>query len=193
MHRGFKSWAEEEALKQRERLGLQPTSRLSARALAEDYRIRLILPAEIPNMTPDDLAQLVQVDPDSWSAFTVVYQDRALIVCNPTHTQKRFESDVMHELAHRLCGHHPSRIIQLLGTDLNLREYDANQEEEAAWLGGCLQLSRPALLWASRQGMTQAQVSDLYVASSHMVAYRMNVTGVDRQLAAMRRKNLKRD
>jgi len=49
-------------------------------------------------------------------------------------------------------------------------------------LGGCLQIPRPALLWALRRQMTTPEIADHYGASEKMVRYRRNVTGVDAQM-----------
>ena len=52
----------------------------------------------------------------------------------------------MHEMAHLICKHKPAELVPVGGFPFSLREYDAVQEEEANWLGACLQLPRPALL-----------------------------------------------
>jgi len=52
----------------------------------------------------------------------------------------------MHELAHLIIGHEPARVVVSPDMILAVRTYDQGQEEEAAWLSGCLLLPRPALL-----------------------------------------------
>jgi Zn-dependent peptidase ImmA (M78 family) len=186
MRRGFKSWAEAEALNQRQKLRLLPNDHLPAKSLAEAYSIRILTPHNLPKALPEDLKQLTKVDPESWSAFSVSFRELGLIICNPSHSQKRFESDVMHEIAHRICGHRLSQIIKFTDTDLYLREYKEDEEIEATWLGGCLQLPRSALLWALKQGLTHNQISDRFIASNAMVTYRVNITGIERQIKAAR-------
>lgn len=64
-----------------------------------------------------------------------------------------------------------------------LSRFDAAQEAEAAYLGGCLQIPREGLLWALRRHMSTAEIARHFGASELMVRYRRNVTGVDRQVA----------
>ena len=61
------------------------------------------------------------------------------ISASPSQTsESRIQSDIMHELAHVLLGHKMEEINPSLG--FPLRKYDQSQEDEAEWLGGCLQL-----------------------------------------------------
>jgi hypothetical protein len=86
----------------------------------------------------------------------------------------------MHEMAHLLCGH-PSTAFDLCG-GLALRRFVKDYEDEAAWLGGCLQLPRPALEHHVRRRRTPEQVADYFTASLDMVRYRYRITGLARQL-----------
>ena len=107
-----------------------------------------------------------------------------LVIHNPTHSPARQEADIMHEVAHVMCGHDPAEFVFLPGLPVLLRTYRKEDEEEAAWLGGCLQIPRMGLLWALTQGMIQnEQIAAHFVASVAMVRFRRNMTGVDRQLA----------
>lgn len=63
-----------------------------------------------------------------------------------------------------------------------IRSYDPVQEDEASWLGGCLQLPRSALLWAIRRGMNNDMMVDYFGASMDQVKYRRQITGVDFQV-----------
>ena len=56
MRRGYKTWAEDIALKQRELLQLQADSPLPARSLAEELEIAVVTPNQIPGMTPEVLS-----------------------------------------------------------------------------------------------------------------------------------------
>lgn len=88
----------------------------------------------------------------------------------------------MHELAHLICAHPKTRIVTLPGFPLPLREYHPDHEDEAIWLGACLQLPRNGLLWARLQGMDHEQIAAYYGASHEQVRYRLNKTGIDKQL-----------
>jgi uncharacterized protein DUF955 len=183
---GFKSKAERRAVELRSELGLRAEAPLAARRLAKHLKVAVIGPAEIPGMTPALLDRPLVVDPSSWSARTISCHGRRVIIHNTAHSPCRQESDVMHELAHLLCEHQPSELIRLDGFPCPLRKFHAEHEDEAAWLGGCLQLPRPALWWAVRAGMTEMQIVEHFTASDDMVRYRRGKTGIDRQLAHMR-------
>jgi hypothetical protein len=94
----------------------------------------------------------------------------------------------MHEIAHVLCEHEPSKFVTFNGCDFSLRTCNPEQEEEADWLCGCLKLPRESLLWAVRRGMTDEQIADHFVSSLDMVQFRRNVTGVDIQMKRSRGK-----
>lgn len=88
----------------------------------------------------------------------------------------------MHELAHILCKHHPSHMIQAANLPFALRTYDKEQEEDASWLGGCLQIPRVALLWVIEAGMSETKLLDYFGASRDLLRYRRRITGVDLQV-----------
>lgn len=67
-----------------------------------------------------------------------------------------------------------------------LRNLDVEQENEAEWLGSCLQLPRPALIYSLKRSMTIEQIAEYYNCSNDMVQYRINITGVKKQLSYMK-------
>ena len=85
----------------------------------------------------------------------------------------------MHELAHVVCGH-PSTAIDLRG-GLSLRQFVDEHEEEASWLGGCLQIPRVALARQVGRRRTPEQAGEHFTASLDMVWYRYRMTGLARQ------------
>lgn len=181
MRRGFKTWSEEQATALRLTLGIRADAPLPADRLADHLDVRLITPAEIPGITPELLETLLTKDGSGWSATTVQVDGFAVVVCNVSHSIARRESDVMHELAHIICKHPAMRLMTVAG--MRVREYSEVQEEEAAWLGGCLHLPRIALWNALRRGITVPAIMERFNASEQMVRYRRNVTGVDVQMA----------
>lgn len=183
MRRGFKTWSENQALKFRHELSLRPDEPLPAARLAEHLGIVVIAPHAVPGATHDVLAQLLKRDPSGWSAFTVAVDGLAIVVHNAAHASPRQESDLMHELAHIICRHPAMRIVTIAG--LAIREYSEAQEEEAAWLGGCLHLPRAALWSSLREGLDTPVIMTRFNASKAMVRYRRNVTGIDVQLARL--------
>ena len=88
----------------------------------------------------------------------------------------------MHEIAHIICEHPTANS----GINGSLRSYDEEQEEEARYMGGCLQITRAGLLWALRRRMTKEQIAKHFLASVDLVRYRQNVTGADKQIARER-------
>ena len=109
-HRGFKTWAEREAVEWRRDLGLRPHSPLAACVLAVGLGVSVMAPSGFPGMTKEILATLAR-HRDSWSAFTLPARDRHIVVLNPWHSPARQESDLMHELAHIYIGHSPSTVV----------------------------------------------------------------------------------
>jgi IrrE N-terminal-like domain len=185
MRRGFKTWSEERATAFRLELGIRPDAPLPAELLAEHLGVRLITPAEVPGITPELLELLLTADTSGWSALTVQIEDFTVVVYNASHAPARQESDLMHELAHVICKHPAIQIVRLGG--LPIREYSEVQEEEAAWLGGCLHLPRAALWNAARHGLSVAGIMERFNASEQMVRFRRNVTGIDVHLSRARR------
>jgi hypothetical protein len=87
----------------------------------------------------------------------------------------------MHEVAHIICEHPPMKISMVAG--LPVREYSEVHEEEAEWLGSCLQLPRVPLIAALRRGHSESQIMEQFRLSAPMLRYRRNKTGVNVQLA----------
>lgn len=184
MRRGFKMWAENQAKEQRLKLGLKEDAPLPARRLAARLEIPIFSPQQIPDMSAEHLDCLLRQDPWSWSAVTVpVGANAFIIIHNTAHAETRQESNLMHEMAHLLCKHTPVRFNHIPGLPFLIREYDPQQEEEAAWLGGCLQLPRPALLWAIKRRMAMDEIVRYFTASSDLIQYRRGKTGVDLQFS----------
>lgn len=180
MRRGFKTWAERVAVQQRELAGLEPFRPLPARLLAGQLHVTIARPEEIPGLDRAMIGRLAG-ESDSWSAVTVPTPSGVFVVHNTVHSARRQESDLMHELAHLLCEHRPGEVVKLDGIALPLRTYDKDQEDEASWLGGCLQLPRPALLWAIGEGLARDEIARHFVASAAQVEFRRRITGVDVQ------------
>ena len=183
MKRGFKTQAEQQARDYRQALAIRDSQPLPAKSLAEHLGIHVMTPDEIPGLDPLHSGWLSNRD-SKWSAGAVVIpeQDRVFIVHNSTHSRSRQESDIMHEIAHIICEHPTANS----GINGSLRSYDEEQEEEARYMGGCLQITRAGLLWALRRRMTKEQIAKHFLASVDLVRYRQNVTGADKQIARER-------
>jgi Zn-dependent peptidase ImmA (M78 family) len=183
LRRGFKAWAETESQRQRQYLGLLARDRLPANLLANFMGITILTIHDIPDIPTKILNQLTIKDTQSWSAFTISSEVGHVIIHNIVHTLGRQESNLMHEMAHLICQHHPGGLVHITNIPYPLRSFNKEQEEEASWLGSCLQLPRSCLLWAVQTGMNDTAIANYYVASLKLVRYRRQITGINHQLS----------
>jgi Zn-dependent peptidase ImmA (M78 family) len=162
---------------------LRSTDPLDPSALAQALGLRVLIPHDVPGVSSACLRILLQDDPDSWSAVTLrLGRGRDLIIVNSAHSPARQSSNLVHEIAHVLLGHSPTRVDVTADQQLLLRTHDPQQEDEAAWLAGCLLLPRPALLLIARNGGMSGDVARRYGVSVDMLTYRLRVTGVEMQV-----------
>lgn len=186
--RGFKNWADKKSVELRVKLGLHASSPLCAYKLCEHLQVPIKEPKDIINLPEDSINELLGDGSDKWSAATVPLPNKKYwIIHNPTHSSARQQSNLMHEIAHILCNHQVSKEKLNLGLSGFLRNYNQDQENEAEWLGACLQLPRPALISSLKNDMSIEEIAEKYNASIEMTRYRINITGVKRQLAYMKR------
>lgn len=183
--RGFKSsWCENTAESIRSRMGLAKTDPLSPYDLAAYLEVKIINLADVPGISQETVKHLSSVDGDEWSAVTVHCNGTPVIVVNPSHSSARQASDLMHELAHIIRGHQPSKVH--IEGDFALRNFDQLQEAEADWLAGCLLLPRSALFNSAYKREDINDALQRFGVSRSLFTYRMNKTGVKRQLVNMR-------
>jgi Zn-dependent peptidase ImmA (M78 family) len=176
LRRGFANLAEKTAIEYRQRLSLSGIDFLPARALAECLSVHVHDIKECPF----DATPLLK----SMSALTMYNcQGQRLIVYNSYHSEARQESDLMHELAHVICDHKVPDEHRSIAIPSNLRSFNPQDEEEAKYMGGCLQLPREALLYCFKRKMNLEQISEFYTASLEMVKYRVRISGVERQVS----------
>ena len=143
LRRGFKSEAERIARRVRVDLGLNAADPVAPELIAELLGIEIKAGDEL--LPRERFQELEDIQPDAFSACTLRPSlDRVVVVHNPLSPKTRRKSDVAHELAHMLLDHELSR-VQRLG-DITFLSCDPVQEEEAAWLSGCLLLPRALLL-----------------------------------------------
>ena len=179
--RGFKAWCERMALEKRTELGLRAIDPLPPVKLAETIGVKIWSPTEIPGLSAECIKTLLHDDPDSWSAVTLRLPGIDLIIVNSAHSKARQASDLMHEVAHILLGHTPSRVDVSDEGHLLLRTHDQAQEEEANWLSGCLLLPRPCLQSILRNGGATRESAQRFGVSLDMLIYRLRVTGAEIQ------------
>lgn len=183
LERGFKSWAERTSLAFRKELGVPVDARLTPEQIAEYLGVELWTPNQVPGMTKELLNQLLKIDPWGWSAAGVQVHDRGIVVYNPRHSQGRQVSDITHELAHFILDHQPAKIILSADLDgMSMRSFNPKQEDEANCLAWTLLLPREALMRAKRRRLTVDQIAEHYGVTKSLATYRVNATGVERQL-----------
>lgn len=171
-------------------LGLSDVDPVAPELIADFLGIEVRAGDELlPRERFEDLENL---QPGSFSACTLQpTPDRVVVVHNHVSPKTRQKSDVAHELAHTLLGHELSS-VQRLG-DLTFLSCDPVQEEEAAWLSGCLFLPRALLLAEVRRGAGANDIARKHGVSERMAQYRLDVTGVVRQnQAAMKKRRVQR-
>lgn len=187
LERGFKAWSERTsaALRGELRVGLHDP--IDPPTLARLLGIVLWTPEDVPELPKDALRQLLEVDPDGWSAVSLVRKGEPLVIYNHRHSAGRQATDITHELAHFLLEHKPSKMILSADGELVLRSHDAKQEAEADWLAGAILLPRDAILRCKRLGWNEPQIADHFGASKKLVTYRVQITGVKSQVRAAQR------
>jgi len=132
-----------------------------------------------------ELKKLYELPDNAFFACTFRFDGQApAVVYNPLMEEPRRNSDVAHEAAHVRLDHRLSRLERVGG--VAFLSCDKIQEEESSWLAGCLLLPRFALMHDRKKRMTQKTIAKNRVLSPDMVAYRVRVTGVSRQIAAPR-------
>ncbi|MEH2295326.1 ImmA/IrrE family metallo-endopeptidase [Nostoc sp.] len=167
----FRQRCEATATEQRSLLRVRSFEPLPADTLAAKLGATLFTPDQLPNLEPEQVAVLLASD--GWSG--AIISDRPLwIVYNPRHAPARYESNLMHEIAHLLLNHKSVGFDSVTG----LPKRKQNNEDEATYLGGCLQIPKRGLLWATQRKMLLPQIATHFGASEAMVQFRSNVTEV---------------
>ena len=187
LRRGFKAEAERLAKDIWREMSLTSNDRMDAVKLAEHVGC-IVRPADaLVDITK--LEELYRIQDDAFFACTFELSgDRYAIVFNPLMSNTRRNSDVAHEVAHIVLDHSMSRLERV--GDVAFLSCNKQQEEEAAWLSGCILLPRFALLHDLRKRRQPVAIAKRRGLSVDMVEYRLRVTGVARQLAAERRRRV---
>ena len=181
MLRGFKTRCENISLQLRKELGLKDIDSLPSKDLAEHLGVLLLKPADIQGLSTRTKSLLLGAGRDYWSAITISFGGFDTIIYNSSHSRARQASDIMHELAHIILKHSPSQMLISSEHPFALRSYNQSQEEEAAWLSGCLLLPREALSYIKQTHIIDEEACNRYGTSQQLLTYRMNVTAVNYQ------------
>ena len=173
----FRQRCEAIATEKRHLLNLQAFDRLPADQLAIHLNTTILTIDAFPNLA-EQFQNILQTSKE-WSAAIVCY-DPLQIVHNSNHVGARRESNLMHEFGHILLDH-PMVRFDASKNPLRHKQY----ENEATYLGGCLQIPHRGLLWAIQKGMTLLQISEHFGASKEIVQFRSNAVGLKHYLGDM--------
>jgi len=156
----------------RRQLGLQVFDRLLANDLAEKYEVTICTPDKL-DLSQEAIDYCLQNH--DWWGFLIrpAAHQKSMIVYDAKQSPARYESTIMHELAHLILNHPPEHIH--FATDGTFtRDFDPKKEAEAAYLGSCLQIPRRGLLWAVQMKMNNEEIAKHFGASMEMVRWRQN-------------------
>ena len=148
LRRGFKAEAERLATDIWGAMGLSPGECMDGVGLAKHIGCTVRPADELVDIAK--LRQLKRVQDDAFFACTFKLPKGHAIVFNPLMTATRRNSDIAHEVSHIVLDHRLSRLERLGG--VAFLAGDKQQEDEAAWLSGCLLLPRFALIHDLKRG-----------------------------------------
>jgi Zn-dependent peptidase ImmA (M78 family) len=183
---GFKAHAERLGADARESLGVAQNAALDPWAYAESLGV-IVLELEELTLPETAMNQLLRVDNESWSGVTLKEGNTTFILVNPTHSNGRQASTLMHELAHLILGHMPARVDVSPGGLLLLSDYADDAEAEADWLSAAMLLPREALIQHRLRGRSVADIARSFGTSEQLCEWRLRMTGVDIQLRRRQR------
>jgi uncharacterized protein DUF955 len=180
---GFKAEAEKIAQLVRAEIGLGPLDPLDCFALAEAWGIPVVSVGELRENGADERSVRRLLSEDAgFSATTVVLGSKRLIVYNPRQPPGRSASSLAHELSHLILEHEAAPAIGFGGC----RHWDGVQEAEADWLGAAMLVPRDSALEWIRQNDSLEDGAQNFGVSVELFRWRVNHTGVVRQVAAGR-------
>lgn len=181
LDRGFPKKAEKIAEDYRAALRISKFDPLDAFLLAEYIGTSIFSVDNAFEGNTEHPQYYLMQDVEKFSAMWMPNEDGdKIIIHNTNHSKFRQQSNLMHELSHIILKHEIPDEYAKLCLQLNLHYYDKKQEQEAKYLGGCLQITKPGLQWALKRNWNTEQISEYYSASTDMVNYRLGISGVRR-------------
>jgi Zn-dependent peptidase ImmA (M78 family) len=180
LRRGFKAEAERIAMEVRRELSLTPTCRLDPHKLAQHLRIPVLRIRDCLRVAENAprLRRLLEDESDSFSAITLFFARRRLIVHNESHPPTRQANNIVHEIAHCLLEHPPGPVTDHRGC----RHWNATMEDEANWLSGALLVPREGAYSLARAGEPIEAIAKQFGVSVKLCRWRIYKTGIPHQL-----------
>jgi Zn-dependent peptidase ImmA (M78 family) len=148
--RGFKAEAERIAIEIRGELSLTATCRLDPHLLAQHLEIPVLTIRQCLRVSEhaSRIELLLNEENNSFSALTLFWGRRRIIVHNESHAPTRQANDIVHEVAHCLLEHPPAPVTDHHGC----RYWNEAFENEADWLSGTLLVPRKGAVALARSG-----------------------------------------
>lgn len=169
LSKSFRKQCEAISAEKRMELNLRIFDPLPANLLVQKYGAVVRRPDEM-----DMPQQVVDYFLANMSWWGVLFPfEPPVIVYDPKQSPARYESTVMHELAHLILVH-PRERIYFAPDGTFSRNYNSAVEAEAAYLGSCLQIPRRGLLWGVQNGKSNEEIAQHFGASIEMVRWRQN-------------------
>lgn len=169
LSKSFRKQCEVIAAEKRMELDLRIFDPLPANQLARKYDIDIRQPDQIE--MEQDIIKYFLENHGWWGVLLPVLPP--MIVYDPKQSPARYESTIMHELAHIFLNH-PTERIYIAPDGTFERGFNSVVEAEAAYLGSCLQIPRRGFLWAVQMGMDIQGIARHFGASIEMVQWRQN-------------------
>jgi len=179
LRRGFKAEAERISAQVRTGLGLTPRERLECEALAGGLGVDILSLDDLvaSGAAPASIARLAEAEA-RFSAMTLCFGDRRLIVHNPAESPGRHANSLAHELSHVLLKHPAEPALDASGC----RRWNGTVEEEADCLAAALLVPRDGALWWLGGGRSMSAGAMHFGVSERLFTWRANKTGVVIQL-----------
>jgi hypothetical protein len=179
--RGFKAEAKRIADGVRSELDLTPFSPLDPWALADDLAVPIYPLSSYDDVAPSVCELLFGAEQSAFSAMLALVGNRFVIVHNDSHAITRQRANIAHEIAHILLFHEGHTL------DGGWRQaYNADQEDEAKWLGGILQVSDEACLAGCRKELSVEEAASELGVSEELMRWRRNASGAERRVSRER-------
>jgi len=185
MRRGFKTQCESISSEVRAEIGLDMNAPLDPRQLAQHLEIPIHPLSTLEGAHVKEAICHINSEERSIVSALTIFPNwpsrQRIIIYNDFHSLARQNSDVSHELSHGLLLHEPRHAI------INgCRDYNKTEEDEAAWLSGCLLVPRDAAVQIAKTQKPLSDAAEAFGVSLDMMMWRINSTGAQRQADAAR-------
>jgi len=175
--RGFMAEAGRLAAQVRAELGLTPTDPLDPWALAEHLDVPVVPLSIYRERAPGAFSLLLGPEQSAFSGLVATVGRRRVIVHNDSHARTRQRANIGHEIAHILLFHEGKTLEHQWHLS-----YDADQEDEAKWLGGVLLVTDEACLASCRAGASITHAAAELGVSVDLVRWRRSTSGAMRRV-----------